>query len=163
MIRTCSTTHCISSMSTPAEVPSCRWSLCLWRCLRLGAGSSAAHLPYNKITLIYYRLGTLLFHQFYFSLQLSHFLVEFLYHSLGEVGPFGQLIFHFFVYVEFLRQFLKFGLHFLILEDEFFCLFGLILELAGELMVLENGQPSGGGELFFLQGEKVGPHIPDFV
>ena len=43
------------------------------------------------------------------------------------MGPFGKLIFDLFVDVELLAEFFEFGLHFLILEDEFFGLLGLIL------------------------------------
>jgi hypothetical protein len=55
------------------------------------------------------------------------------------MGPFGQLIFNFFVDVELLLQGRNLLFQFLISEDKFFGLFGLILELRGELMVLEHG------------------------
>lgn len=79
------------------------------------------------------------------------------------MGSFSQLIFDFFVDIELLLQGRNLLLQFLISKDEFFGLFGLILELGGKLMILEHGQSSGGLELFSFERDKISFHILDFM
>ena len=55
------------------------------------------------------------------------------------------------------------GFKFLILEDYLFSLFALILELAGELVVLEHSESCCGLQLFFFQAQQVLSHLSDFV
>jgi hypothetical protein len=46
-------------------------------------------------------------------------------------------------------------LHLIVLVEQLLCLLGLVLELSGQLMVLEDGQTGGGLELLVIECQQV--------
>jgi hypothetical protein len=60
-------------------------------------------------------------------------------------------------------QSLNLCLHFVVLEEQLLSLLGLILELSGELVVLEDSEASGGLELLVVKSEQVSFGLLDLV
>lgn len=72
--------------------------------------------------------------------QFIDFRLESLDDFLAEVGSLGQLLFHFFVDLDFSLVRLDLLLHLVILKDQDLCLLRLVLQLGRQLVVLQNGQ-----------------------
>ena len=87
--------------------------------------------------------------------SIGKLLFESLDHFLAEVAPLRQLLLHLLVDLDLALVGLNLLLHLVVLEDEDFCLFGLMLQLGCQLMVLEDGQVRRGLQLLVVHGEKV--------
>ena len=74
---------------------------------------------------------------------------------LAEMASFGKFLFDLFVDFDLTLVSLDLLLHLVILEDQDFSLFGLMFELRGELMVLQDGQVRRRLQLFVIHGQKV--------
>ena len=74
---------------------------------------------------------------------------------LAEVAPLRQLLLHLLVDLDLALVGLNLLLHLVVLEDEDFCLFGLVLQLGGQLMVLKDGQVRRRLQLLVVHGEEV--------
>ena len=87
--------------------------------------------------------------------SIGKLLFESFDHFLAEVAPLRQLLLHLLVDLDLALVGLNLLLHLVVLEDEDFCLFGLVLQLGCQLMVLEDGQVRRGLQLLVVHGEKV--------
>lgn len=75
--------------------------------------------------------------------------------------PLRQLLLNLTMDVQILLQVAYLLDELLVFEDQFLTLFGLELQLTGELMVLKDCQPRRGVELLLLQGQQIRTHIFD--
>ena len=74
---------------------------------------------------------------------------------LAEVASFGEFLFDLFVDFDLTLVSLDLLLHLVILEDQDFSLFGLMLEFRGELMVLQDGQVRRRLQLLVIHRQKI--------
>jgi len=77
------------------------------------------------------------------------------------VRSLGQLFLDFLVDLSLALVRFNLLLHLVVLDDEEFGLLGLMFEFGGQLVVLENGEASGGLELLIVESEEVGLGLLD--
>ena len=86
-------------------------------------------------------------------LELVHLLFELLDDLLTEMRSLSKFLLDLLMDFDVSLQSLNLCLHFVVLEEQLLSLLGLILELSGELVVLENSEASGGLELLVVKSE----------
>ena len=90
-------------------------------------------------------------------------LFELLDDLLTEMRSLSELLLDLLMDFDVSLQSLYLCLHFVVLEEQLLSLLGLILELSGELVVLEDSEASGGLELFVVKSEQVSFGLLDLV
>ena len=83
--------------------------------------------------------------------------------ALTSMCPLGQLLLHLLVQGDVAFQSVYLDLHFIIFGQKLFCLLRLVFELRGQLVVLQDGQPSRCLELLVIQGHQISLGLLNFV
>lgn len=79
------------------------------------------------------------------------------------MGAFSKFFLNFFMNLNVSFKSFYLSLHFIVLKQQLFSLLRLILQLSGQLMILEDGQPSRGLQLFIVECQEVSFGLLNFV
>ena len=99
----------------------------------------------------------------FIGLELFDLLLQSLDDLLAEVGPLGQLLLDLLMDLDIPLESVDLCLHLAVLVEQLLGLLRLVLELSGQLMVLQDGQPGGGLQLLVVQRQQVGLGFLDLV
>ena len=77
--------------------------------------------------------------------------------------PLGELLLDLLVDLDVSLERLNLRLHFVVLEEQLLSLLRLILQLSGQLVVLQNSQASGRLQLLVVKSKQVGFGLLDLV
>ena len=96
-----------------------------------------------------------------FLLEILDLLLVLLDNFLAEVRSFGELFFDFFVILEVLAQVSYNALHLVVAEHQVFCALGLVVQLRGQLHVLDYGEFGRALQLVLICHRVFHPHRPN--
>lgn len=102
------------------------------------------HRPPDDILFIFLRF-----------LQFAHLLLQLFDDFLAKMRPLCQFLLHLFVNLYVPLQGFDLLLHLVVFEEQLLRLLALVLELRGELMVLQNRQPRRGLQLLVIEGKQI--------
>lgn len=76
---------------------------------------------------------------------------------------FGKFSLNFFVNLNVSFDFVDLGTHFVICEQQLLSLLGLMIQLSGQLVILQDGESCCGLQLLIIESQQIGFGFFDFV